>query len=121
MEMRRTNAKNQTIVQTVLPLHALVPSFLDTRKLQLTQQLQLFPGVRPEGRGEEAVVLNLARRVRIPLASGEHFQTRQQDPGRDATLRIGHVQDSDLLHAVVQESQGSFRHLRKDSKWNIRQ
>lgn len=79
-----------------------------------TQLDQLLSGVLPERGGVEAVELDPVGRVRGLFAGEEDFEAGEEDPARDGAVRVGDLQDGDLLHAVVQERQRPLRHLAEE-------
>ena len=73
--------------------------------------MELDPGVGPERGGVEAVELDAVGRVGVLLARQQDLEAREEDPDGDAALGRGHVEGGQLVDAVVQEGQGTPRHL----------
>ena len=73
--------------------------------------MELDPRVRPQGSGVEAVELDAVGRVGVLLARQQDLEAREEDPDGDAALGRGHVEGGQLVDAVVQEGQGTPRHL----------
>ena len=76
------------------------------------QLLELEPGVGPEGGGVEAVKLDAVGGVGVLLAGEEDLEAGEEDPDGDAALGRAHVQDAQLVDAVVQEGQRPPCHLK---------